>query len=59
MAQKFIEDFGMQYYEDEDVHASLNDYNTYGRYKGEDAIFYYCYDEKGEYSFNINFSNGH
>lgn len=59
MAPKFIEDFGMQYYEDEDVHASLNDYNTYGRYKGEDAIFYYCYDEKGEYSFNINFSNGH
>lgn len=59
MAQNFIKDFGMQYYEDQDVHTSLNDYNTYGRYKGEDAIFYYCYDEKGEYSFNINFSNGH
>lgn len=59
MAQKFIKDFGMQYYEDEYVHTSLNDYNTYGRYKGEDAIFYYSYDENDEYSFNINFSNGH
>lgn len=59
MAQKFIEDFGMQYYEDEDAHTSLNDYNTYGRYKGEEATFYNCYDENGEYSFNINFSNYH
>ena len=59
MAQKFIKDFDMQYYEDEDAHTSSEDYNTYGHYKGEDAIFYYCYDEEGEYSFNINFSNGH
>lgn len=59
IAQKFIENYGMQYYEDESVHASLKDYNNYGRYKGEEAIFYFNYDEDGKYSFNINFSYEH
>lgn len=59
MAQRFIEKYGMEYYADEEVHTSPDDYTTYGRYKGEDAIFYFNYDENDDYSFNINFSNNH
>lgn len=59
MAQRFIEKYSMEYYADEEVHKSPDDYTTYGRYKGEDAIFYFNYDENDDYSFNINFSNNH
>lgn len=59
MAQKFIKEYSMEYYVDEDVHTSLDDYTNYGRYKGENAIFYFNYDNKGDYSFNINFSSYH
>lgn len=59
IAQKFIKDYGMQYYEDEDAHTSLGDYKTYGRYKGENATFYFSYDKDNKYSFKIIFSNYH
>lgn len=59
MAKKFIEDYDMQYYVDEYLHTSMDDYNSYGRYKGEDAIFYFSYDEKDKYFLKINFSNNH
>lgn len=59
MAQRFIEKHRMAYYVDEEVHTSPDDYANYGRYKGEDAIFYFNYDENGDYSFNIDFSSSH
>lgn len=59
LAQKFIACYNMEYYEDESAHTSSDDYNTYSRYKGEEAIFFFNYDEEGKYSFNINFSNEH
>lgn len=59
IAKKFIQGYGMQYYEDEYCHTSIQDFTKYGRYKGEDAIFYFNYDENEDFSFNIDFSNNH
>lgn len=59
MVQKLIDKYKMQYYEDENLHTNLGDYKAYGHYKGEEVIVYYCYDDRGEYSFNVNFSNFH
>lgn len=59
MAQGFIKEYGMQYWENEYVHTSMNDYITYGRYKGEEVIFYSSYDENDDYSFNVSFNIKH
>lgn len=59
IAKKFIDGYGMQYYEDEYCHTTIKDFTKYGRYKGEDATFYFNYDENGDFSFNIDFSNNH
>ena len=59
MAQKLIDTYEMQYYEDETIHTHLSDYKIYGHYKGEEVIVCFYYDDKDEYSFNVNFSNFH
>ena len=55
IANDLMEQYGLTYYEDEQTHTSLDDYNRYGHYKGENIFIYKNISSEDNVHFNVQF----
>jgi hypothetical protein len=55
IANDLMELYGLNYFEDEQTHTSLDDYNKYGHYKGENIFIYKNISPDDSVHFNVQF----